>query len=152
MNRRQFDSADAATLALAPRFKRLEAPETGRLAVQLTCGDAQCYPLYYFTPSITRDGRFLVYHKSAAGQLQLHRIDLQTAESVQLTHATCGDTQWRPWCVDSGRGVLDHRSALSVARGLVIYFDGNQVHAVNVETLEDEVLFPRALEVERRLV
>ena len=65
----------------------------------------------------------------------------ETAESVQLTHATCTDTQWRPWCVDSGRGVLDHRSVLNVARGLVIYFDGNEVHAVDVETLEDRTLF-----------
>ncbi len=44
------------------------------------------------------------------------------------------------WCVDSGRGVLDHRSVLNVAQGLVVYFDGNRVHAVSVETLEDRVL------------
>ncbi|MHB0954925.1 MAG: hypothetical protein ACYC0X_00960 [Pirellulaceae bacterium] len=143
MNGRQFDSAEGATpaLAISSRFPRVEAPETGRLAVQLTRGAASCYPLYYFIPSLTSDGRFLVYHKSAAGELQLHRLDLQTAESVQLTHATCTDTQWRPWCVDSGRGVLDHRSVLNVPRGLVIYFNGNDVHAVNVETLEDRMLF-----------
>ena len=100
---------------------------------------AQCYPLYYFVPSITRDGRFLVYHRSAAGQLQLYRLDLRSAESVQLTHATGTDTQWRPWCVDSGRGVLDHRSVLNVARGLVVYFDGDHVQAVEVATLQDRV-------------
>lgn len=157
MNRRQFVSTGAATLlagalgpgrlgaspplTLSPGFKRLKAPETGRPAVQLTSGAAQCYPLYYFSPTITKDGRYLVYHKAAAGQLQLHRLDLRTAESVQLTHATCADTQWRPWCIDSGRGVLDHRSVLNVARGLVVYFDGNKVRAVNVETLKDEALF-----------
>jgi hypothetical protein len=37
--------------------------------------------------------------------------------------------------------VLDHRSVLNVARNQVIYFDGNAVHAVDVETLEDEQLF-----------
>lgn len=157
MDRRQFVLTSAASLLagalrpaelraaprameLSPEFKRLKAPGTGRLAVQLTSGQAQCYPLYYFIPSITRDGRYLVYHRAAKGELQLYRLDLRTAESVQLTHATCADTQWRPWCVDSGRGVLDHRSVLNVARGLVVYFDGNRVHAVNVETLEDRVL------------
>ncbi|MHB8971366.1 MAG: oligogalacturonate lyase family protein [Pirellulaceae bacterium] len=158
MNRRQLDSTNAATppadargpvppealppvLTLSPHFPRREAPETGRQVVQLTHGDAQCYPLYYFIPSITGDGRFLVYHRAEAGQLQLHRIDLQTAESVQLTHATCTDTQWRPWCVDSGHGVLDHRSVLNVARDLVVYFNGNEVHAVDVKTLADRPLF-----------
>ena len=134
-------SAARTAMSLSSKFERLAAPETGRLVVQLTRGDAQCYPLYYFVPTITRDGRFLVYHKAAAGQLQLHRLDLQTAESVQLTRATCADTQWRPWCVDSGCGVLDHRSVLNVPRDLVIYFDGRHVQAVDVNTLEDRPLF-----------
>jgi hypothetical protein len=134
-------AAAAVPLKLSKRFKRVTAPETGRAALQLTWGDAQCYPLYYYVPSITRNGRYLVYHRAADGQLQLHRLDLHTAESVQLTHATAADTQWRPWCVDSGRGVLDHRSALNVARGTVVYFDGNVARAVDVQTLEDEALF-----------
>lgn len=133
--------APPAEIALFDGFPRLKAPQTGRLAVQLTSGGAQCYPLYYFIPTLSKDGKYLVYHKAAAGQLQLWRLDLQTGESVQLTHASCPDTQWRPWCVDSGRGVLDHRSVLNVARGLVVYFDGNQVRAVHLETLHDEPLF-----------
>lgn len=140
-NRLAAQPADLPAMTISNRFKRLKAPETRRLAVQLTAGNAQCYPLYYYVPSITADNRYLVYHKSAAGDLQLHRLELATAESVQLTHATCEDTQWRPWCVDSGRGVLDHRSALNVARGLAVYFDGRQVRAVNVATLRDDPLF-----------
>ena len=53
-------------IKISHHFQRLKAPETGRLVVQLTSGDAQCYPLYYFVPTITRDGRFLVYHKAEA--------------------------------------------------------------------------------------
>jgi hypothetical protein len=128
-------------LRLAQEFRQLRAPETGRLAVQLTSGEGFTYPLYFFIPSITRDGKYLVYHRAARGEVQLHRLNLVNGESTQLTRATCPDTQWRPWCVDSGRGVLDHRSVLNVARGLVVYFDGNQVRSVNVETLEDRALF-----------
>jgi len=131
----------AAELRLSDTFRRLRAPETGRLAIQLTGGQGHTYPLYFYIPSITGDGKYLIYHRAAAGEVQLHRLNLATGESRQLTHATCPDTQWRPWCIDSGRGVLDHRSVLNVARGLVVYFDGNQVHSIDAETLEDELLF-----------
>ncbi|MCC6419612.1 MAG: hypothetical protein IT429_15365 [Gemmataceae bacterium] len=128
-------------LPLSSRFRRQHAPETGRRAVQLTGGEGFTYPLYFYTPSITREGRYLVYHRAAGGEVQLHRLDLATGESTQLTAARHPDTHWRPWCVDSGRGVRDHRSVLNVVRGLVIYFDGNAVRSVNVATLEDRLLF-----------
>ncbi|MCU0959536.1 MAG: oligogalacturonate lyase family protein [Pirellulaceae bacterium] len=158
MNRREFTAASVAAvlagaggpsslhatpprLELSPRFRQFPAPETKRQVLQLTSGDAQCYPLYYFIPTLTRDGRFLVYHRAGAGELQLYRLDLATAESVRLTNASCVDTVWRPWCVDSGRGVLDHRSVLNVPRNLVVYFDGNEARAVDIESLEDRSLF-----------
>ncbi len=128
-------------IKLSDTFRRLQAPATGRAAVQLTWGKCSTYPLYFFIPTITQDNKYLIYHKAEDGEVQIHRLNLQTGQSVQLTHATCPDTQWRPWCVNSGRGVLDHRSVLNVARGLVVYFDGNKVRSVNVETLKDEPLF-----------
>lgn len=128
-------------LQLSDTFKRLKAPETGRLAVQLTSGEGFTYPLYFYIPTITADGKYLIYHRAARGEVQLHRLALATGESRQLTFATCPDTQWRPWCVDSGRGVLDHRSVLNVVRNLVVYFDGSDVRAVDVETCEDRHLF-----------
>jgi hypothetical protein len=128
-------------MTLSHRFNRCEAPETGRRTVQLTSGEGFTYPLYFFIPTITRDLKYLIYHRAAGGEVQLHRLDLASGESRQITHATWADTQWRPWCVDSGRGVLDHRSVLDVARGAVIYFDGNEVRSCDVETLEDRLLF-----------
>ncbi len=128
-------------MPLSDTFRRLKAPETGRRAVQLTSGKAFCYPLYFYIPSITKDAKYLIHHRAEGGEVQLHRLDLRTGASVRLTHAQHRQTRWRPWGVDSGRGVLDHRSVLNVARGLVVYFDGNQARAADVETLEDELLF-----------
>lgn len=122
-------------------FRGQQAPGTGRLAVQLTEGEGFTYPLYFYVPSLTQDGRFLVYHRAAGGEVQLWRLDLATGESRQLTFASWPDTQWRPWCTDAGRGVLDHRSVLNLSRGEVIYFDGPHVHAVNILTFEDRLLF-----------
>lgn len=128
-------------MPLSGNFKRLMAPVTGRTVVQLTSGKAFCYPLYYFIPSITKDAKYLIHHRAEDGQVQLYRLNLATGKSVQMTHADCPETQWRHWCVESGRGVLDHRSVLNVPRGLVIYFNGNRVRSVDVETLQDELLF-----------
>ncbi len=137
-----FCHADTSTtMPLSPSYKRFKAPETGRTVVQLTDGKGWTYPLYFFIPTITSDNKYLIYHKAEDGQVQLHRLELATGKSRQLTRADCPDTQWRPWCVDSGRGVLDHRSVLNVARGLVVYFNGNEVRSVDVETLDDRHLF-----------
>ncbi len=128
-------------MKISPNFSRSKASETGRTLVQLTSGPAFCYPLYYFIPSLSADQRYLVHHRAENGSVQLHRLDLATGESVQLTHASCPETRWIPWCVDSGAGVLDHRSVLNVAGNEVIYFDGNDVRAVHLETLADRRLF-----------
>jgi hypothetical protein len=134
----------SATIKLSDKFKSLKAPGTNRRAIQLTSGNATCYPLYYFIPSITRDMKYLVHHRAEAGEVQLHRLNLQTGESVQITRGDTPKTGWDIWCTEAGRGVLDHRSVLSVAAGRVVYFTGakgNQVHAVDLATLKDQVLF-----------
>ena len=117
---------------LSQSFRQFQAPGTGRRVVQLTSGPGFSYPLYYYVPSVTRDDRYLVYHRALDGEVQLHRVDLATGDTLQLTHATAAETWWRPWCTDAGAGVLDFRSALNVARGEVVFFDGNQARAVDV--------------------
>jgi hypothetical protein len=119
-------------------FRRLTAPG-GRQAIQLTQAPGFCYPLYYYVPSITRDGRFLIHHRAVDGTVQLHRVDLWTGESVQLSHATSPETWWRPWCWDAGSGVRDHLSALDVANDRVVWFDGNlaQCHDLRTGTTRD---------------
>ena len=52
-------------MPISSSFQRLQAPETGRLAVQLTRGNGSAYPLYFFIPSITRDRKYLIHHWAA---------------------------------------------------------------------------------------
>jgi len=134
--------APAVELQLSAHFPRRAAPGTGRRVVQLTTGAEACYPLYYFTPSISRDGRYLVYHRYENKTVQLWRLNLATAVSLPLTHATGTSTDWRPWQRETGLGgIMDYRSVLNVTRNQVIYFDRNQAHAVDLETGHDELLF-----------
>jgi hypothetical protein len=70
------------TAELHSSFARLRAPGTDRAAVQLTSAPGFSYPLYYYVPSLTADGRYLVYHRAVDGTVQLHRVDLWTAEGT----------------------------------------------------------------------
>jgi hypothetical protein len=132
-------------IKLSDAFERLQASDTNRNVVQLTKGEGFCYPLYYFIPSITKDLKYLIYHRALDSSVQLHRLDMETGESVQLTHANVEDCVWIPWDRPSpGSGVLDHRSALNVAMNSVIYFtgkDGREVRIVDVLSLDDQPLF-----------
>ena len=133
---------DQGEIKLSDTFKRVAAPGTGRKAVQLTTGKGDNTPLYYFIPSLTKDLRYLVYHSTSTGTIQVCRLDLHTGESVQLTK---GDTRQKGWWGSPGGvGVLDHRTVLNVARSQVIYItgpDGRQVRMVDLATLKDTLLF-----------
>ncbi len=134
--------AQTPLLTLSEKFPRGKAPGTGRETVQLTSGEAACYPLYYFTPSISRNGKFLVYHRYEKKNVQLWRLNLATAENVQLTHATGTNTDWHPWQREAGLGgVMDYRATLNVARNLLVYFDGRQARAIELESLREQPLF-----------
>jgi hypothetical protein len=122
-------------------FKRGLAPSTGRETIQLTAGDATCYPLYYFIPTFTSDGRYLVHHRAEKGEVQIHALDLASGTSVQLTHASAPKTRWIPWCIESGRGVLDHLSVLDTYRNRLIYFDDRDVRSVDLAGSNDHLLF-----------
>ncbi len=130
-------------MELAGSFVETTAPGTERRVVQLTAGAEFCYPLYYYVPSVTPGGT-LVHHRASDGEVQLYGLDLATGETTQLTRASATDAQWRPWCTDPGEGVLDHRSALNVQRGEVVYFDGTDVRQVDVQTGADRSLFELA--------
>ena len=133
-------------IRLSDKFKRIKAPETGRTAIQLTYGNGFCYPMYYYIPSITSDEKYLVYHQALDGEVQLYRLEFETGASVQITHADYPESQWHIWCTDAGKGVLDHRSAVDIENNRVIYMNGNVVHVVDIDTLEDRVFFRRLIQ------
>jgi hypothetical protein len=138
-----YPYSENVSLTLSDNFNR-RVLANGRKVVQLTMGEAFCYPLYYYIPSLSKDLKYLVYHRAEKNEVQLHRLDLGSGESVQLTHGTTGKTGWDNWDDEAGRGILDHRSVLNVATGEVVYFageNGKEVCSVNLETLVPKSLF-----------
>ncbi len=117
--------------------RELRDPETGRRILQLTSGPWEDYPLYYFTPTVTADGRSLIFHRLRDGELQYHRLDLDTGATVCLTGAQSPVALWRPWSQAPARGVREHLGALNTARDELVYFDRQDIRAVHVRTLAD---------------
>ena len=122
-------------------FKREIDAETGRTVIRITDGNAFCYPMYYFIPSITNDQRFIVYHRTDDNEVQIYSTELSTGKSTKLTDASFNDTQWKPWCSKTPPGVLDHRSVLNPVTNEVLFFDGNTLYRTPVDESAPKAVF-----------
>lgn len=109
-------------------------PGSGRTVTRLTDGSSNSYALYYFVPSVTPDGRYLVFHSERSGEVQLYRLDLVTGEIGQLTDGHTRDCGWAVWCEWHLDGIYNHLSAIHPVSGEVWYFEDDQIRAANVAT------------------
>jgi hypothetical protein len=107
-------------------------PQTGRKVTRLTDGRSNSYALYYFVPSVTPDGRFLVFHSERSGEVQLYRLDLTTGEIGQLTDGHTKDSGWAVWCEWHVDGIYNHLSSIHPVSGEVYYFQDDELRATNV--------------------
>lgn len=123
-----------------PEWRHHVDPDTGREVTELTTGRGHSYPLYYFVPSITRDGRYLVFHSERTGWVQLHRLDLDTGEIGQLSEGRSTDSGWAIWCEWRLRGIYNHLSALNLPANEVFYFADGGLRATHVETFENRLV------------
>ncbi|MDA0989319.1 MAG: hypothetical protein O3A51_01030 [Verrucomicrobia bacterium] len=107
---------------------------------QYTSVKAHDYPLYYFIPSHTADGRHLVFHSERSGWVQLYRLDLQAGAITQLTDGRTRDAGWAVWCEPRLRGIYNHLSALNTVTNEVYYFADDRIWRTHVETLDHGVV------------
>jgi len=110
----------------------------------LTSGPAAHYPLYYFTPSMTSDGRYLIVHEQHGQDVQLCRVDIETGETQPLTDGKTDRGGWARWCDDTTTGIYNHLSALNLSTNEIWWFESPpgqpellQLNARNLETLEE---------------
>lgn len=118
----------------------VEPDANGRGWCQLTRDRAHNYALYYFSPSITTDGRYLIHHSERSGWVQLYRLDLQTGASVPLTDGRTPDSGWGVWCEWRLRGIYVHLSALNPVRREVWYFQDEELRSTHVDTLANRLV------------
>jgi hypothetical protein len=115
-------------------------PDTGRRVARLTDGRSNSYALYYFVPSVTPDGRFLVFHSERSGDVQLYRLDLSTGEVGQLTDGHTKDSGWAVWCEWHVDGIYTHLSAIHPVTGEVYYFEDDEIRATNVASFANRLV------------
>lgn len=107
-------------------------PETGRRLTRLTDGGSNSCALYYFVPSHTPDGRYLVFHSERSGEVQLYRLDLATGAIGQLTDGHTREAGWAVWCEAHLGGIYSHLSAINPVSGEVWYFEDHDIRATDV--------------------
>ena len=121
---------------VAALFPRVEVPGTGRAAYQLTSGPEYCQALYYFIPSLSPDGRWLVYQRyqvveDAIETVQWEALNLQTGQRRELARAVAGPEFPHP----------GEPTVFNAGRNEFIYNTGSAYRAVNIETGADRLLF-----------
>ncbi|MEQ1768717.1 MAG: hypothetical protein ABL879_02675 [Devosia sp.] len=115
-------------------------PLTGRQLTRLTDGLSNSYALYYFVPSVTPDGRYLVFHSERSGSVQLYRLDLGSGEIGQLTDGHTRDAGWAVWCEWHVDGIYNHLSAIDPISGEVWYFQDDELRATHVASFANRLV------------
>lgn len=117
------------------------------MITHLTRGPDAHYPLYYFVPSHTPDGRYLVLHRERDDEVQLVRLDQETGETRQITRGQSRNCGWQIWDRVDVNGVYDHLSAMSSAHPVLAWFEDSggrpgelEVRLAHVPTLETKRL------------
>ena len=121
--------------------RETQDPTTGRKLIQLTAGECFDYPMYYYAPTATRDGKEIVFFRYEGKEVQHYKIQVETGRTTRLTNAATADCLWRPYLYDDHpTGVRDLMSACSPATNELVYWDRNRIHVLHIETLSDRVV------------
>ena len=122
-------------------------PLTGRRVRQLTNSSAEDYHLYFYNPSVTPDGKYLIFISERTEISNLFRLDLQSGEIVQLTDAPPIRAEYWPF-TEAVKGVGSCLPAIGNRGKEVFYFVGTDLFAVEVETLKERQIL--SLPADRR--
>jgi len=114
-------------------------PLTGRRVRQLTSSPAEDYHLYFYNPSITPDGKYLIFMSERTGISNLFRMDLRNGSIVQLTDAQPVRAEYWPF-TEPVKGVGSCLPALGNGGQEVFYFEGTTLFAVEIESLKQREL------------
>jgi oligogalacturonide lyase len=131
----------------APEWREYNDPLTGRRVRQLTDSPAEDYHFYFYNPSITPDGKYLIFFSERSGASNLFRLDLRSGLIVQLTDARPARAEYWPF-TEAVMGVGACLAALGNHSQEVFYFEGTDLFAVEIESLKRRQLL--SLPADRR--
>jgi len=123
----------------APEWCDYTDPLTKRRVRQLTNSPAEDYHLYFYNPSVTPDNKYLIFLSERTGVSNLFRLELQRGLIVQLTEARPVRAEYWPF-TEAIKGVGSCLPAIGNKGQEVFYFEGNDLFAVEIESLKQRQL------------
>lgn len=117
-----------------PEWREYDDPLTGRRVRQLTNSPAEDYHLYFYNPSVTPDGKYLIFLSERTGLSNLFRMDMESGIIVQLTDASPARAEYWPF-TEAVQGVGSCLPAIGSDGREVFYFVGTDLFAVDIESL-----------------
>src|SRR5262245_15500057 len=121
--------------AYEPEWRDYLDPLTSRQVWQLTDSPAEDYHLYFYNPSITPDGKYLIFFSERTGISNLFRLDLQSGLILQLTDARPVRAEYWPF-TEAVKGVGSCMAAIGNCGQEIFYFEGTDLFAVEIESLK----------------
>jgi oligogalacturonide lyase len=118
-----------------PEWRDYPDPLTGRRVRQLTDSSAEDYHLYFYNPSTTSDGKYLIFISERTGISNLFRLDLHSGQIVQLTDAQPVRAEYWPF-TEAVQGVGACLPAIGSSGQEVFYFEGTDLFAVGIESFK----------------
>ena len=123
----------------APEWRDYLDPLTGRQVRQLTDSSSEDYHLYFYNPSITPNGTYLIFISERTGLSNLFRLDLKSGQIVQLTDTRPVRAEYWPF-TEPIKGAGACLPAIGNRGQEVFYFEGNDLFAVDIESLKQRQL------------
>jgi oligogalacturonide lyase len=119
----------------APEWREFQDPLTGRQVRQLTDSPAEDYHLYFYNPSVTPDGKYLIFFSERTGVSNLFRFDLESGLILQLTDAQPVRAEYWPF-TEEVKGAGSCLAALGNHGREVFYLEGTDLFAVEIDSLK----------------
>jgi oligogalacturonide lyase len=118
-----------------PEWHEYQDPLTGRRVRKLTDSPAEDYHLYFYNPSVTPDGRYLIFISERTGVSNLFRLELQNGSILQLTDARPVRAEYWPF-TEAVKGVGSCLPVIANHGQEVFYFEGTHLFSVEIESLK----------------
>lgn len=119
----------------APGWRDYLDPLTGRRVLQLTDSPAEDYHLYFYNPSITPNGKYLILFSERTGTSNLFRLDLQSGEILQLTDVRPVRADYWPF-TGTVKGVGACLAAIGNHGQEIFYFEGTDLFSLEIEGMK----------------
>ncbi len=120
------------TSAISPEVRRFNDSSTSRPIIQWTNHTAKSQHLYFTSPSITLDDRWLVFLSERDGGPNLYRIDRATEEITPLTTHTEGLLRSYVYPMGGLRGLSKASPCLDPIRNILYYIANDAVWSVSI--------------------